>query len=198
MRPDLEIIDEWIQPNIRVLDLACGPGELLHHLINHKKISGYGLEIGADDLNTCIQKGIPVLEQNIDEGLQNFEDQSFDLVLMTHALQQFRRPDLLIDEMLRIGKECIITFPNFGHWRSRLHLALKGRMPVSEFMPYNWYDTPNIHFFTFQDFERLCQEKNIKVLRWAAVDGQLKDHWWIRSMPNLFSETAIFHISRNA
>ncbi|MCW8355438.1 MAG: methionine biosynthesis protein MetW [Marinomonas sp.] len=196
MRSDLEIIDEWVQPNIRVLDLACGPGELLHHLIKNKQVNGYGLEIGPDDLNTCIEKGIPVLEQNIDEGLQNFDDQSFDLVLMTHALQQFRRPDLLIDEMLRIGKECIITFPNFGHWRSRLHLALKGRMPVSDFLPYNWYDTPNIHFFTFQDFERLCKEKNIKVLRWAAVDGQLKDHWWIRSMPNLFSETAIFHISR--
>ncbi|BDX04337.1 hypothetical protein MACH16_30850 [Marinomonas pontica] len=196
MRSDLEIIDEWVQPNIRVLDLACGPGELLHHLIKNKQVNGYGLEIGHDDLNTCIEKGIPVLEQNIDEGLQNFDDQSFDLVLMTHALQQFRRPDLLIDEMLRIGKECIITFPNFGHWRSRLHLALKGRMPVSDFLPYNWYDTPNIHFFTFQDFERLCKEKNIKVLRWAAVDGQLKDHWWIRSMPNLFSETAIFHISR--
>ena len=196
MRSDLEMIDEWIQPNIRVLDLACGPGELLHHLIQNKKVSGYGLEIGPDDLNICIEKGIPVLEQNIDEGLQNFDDQSFDLVLMTHALQQFRRPDLLIDEMLRIGKECIITFPNFGHWRSRLHLALKGRMPVSDFLPYNWYDTPNIHFFTFQDFEHLCHEKNIKILRWAAVDGHLKDHWWIRSMPNLFSETAIFHISR--
>ncbi|ETI60913.1 methionine biosynthesis protein MetW [Marinomonas profundimaris] len=196
MRSDLEMIDEWIQPNIRVLDLACGPGELLHHLIENKKVSGYGLEIGPDDLNTCIEKGIPVLDQNIDEGLQNFDDQSFDLVLMTHALQQFRRPDLLIDEMLRIGKECIITFPNFGHWRSRLHLALKGRMPVSDFLPYNWYDTPNIHFFTFEDFERLCREKDIKILRWAAVDGHLKDHWWIRSMPNLFSETAIFHISR--
>ena len=196
MRSDLEMIDEWVQPNIRVLDLACGPGELLHHLIQNKQVNGYGLEIGPDDLNTCIEKGIPVLEQNIDEGLQNFDDQSFDLVLMTHALQQFRRPDLLIDEMLRIGKECIITFPNFGHWRSRLHLALKGRMPVSDFLPYNWYDTPNIHFFTFQDFERLCREKDIKILRWAAVDGQLKDHWWIRSMPNLFSETAIFHISR--
>ncbi|MGO3345736.1 MAG: methionine biosynthesis protein MetW [Marinomonas sp.] len=196
MRSDLEIIDEWIQPNLHVLDLACGPGELLHHLMNHKKITGYGLEIEPNDLNTCLQKGIPVLEQNIDEGLQNFEDHSFDLVLMTHALQQFRRPDLLIDEMLRIGKECIITFPNFGHWRSRLHLALKGRMPVSDFLPYNWYDTPNIHFFTFQDFERLCQEKGIKVLRWAAVDGHLKDHWWIRSMPNMFSETAIFHITR--
>jgi len=196
MRSDLEMIDEWIQPNIRVLDLACGPGELLHHLIEHKQVNGYGLEIGPEDLNTCIEKGISVLEQNIDEGLQNFEDQSFDLVLMTHALQQFRRPDLLIDEMLRIGKECIITFPNFGHWRSRLHLALKGRMPVSDFLPYNWYDTPNIHFFTFEDFERLCREKDIKILRWAAVDGHLKDHWWIRSMPNLFSETAIFHISR--
>jgi methionine biosynthesis protein MetW len=176
--------------------LACGPGELLHHLIENKQVNGYGLEIGPEDLNTCIEKGISVLEQNIDEGLQNFEDQSFDLVLMTHALQQFRRPDLLIDEMLRIGKECIITFPNFGHWRSRLHLALKGRMPVSDFLPYNWYDTPNIHFFTFQDFECLCREKDIKILRWAAVDGHLKDHWWIRSMPNLFSETAIFHISR--
>ena len=196
MRSDLEIIDEWVKPNIRVLDLACGPGELLKHLLDNKKVRGYGLEIDPDDLNTCIEKGIPVLEQNIDEGLQNFEDHSFDLVLMTHALQQFRRPDLLIDEMLRIGKECIITFPNFGHWRSRLHLALKGRMPVSEFLPYNWYDTPNIHFFTFQDFELLCREKNIKILRWAAVDGHLKDHWWIRSMPNLFSETAIFHISR--
>ncbi|MFQ3185108.1 methionine biosynthesis protein MetW [Marinomonas primoryensis] len=196
MRSDLEMIDEWIQPNIRVLDLACGPGELLHHLIENKQVNGYGLEIGPEDLNTCIEKGISVLEQNIDEGLQNFEDQSFDLVLMTHALQQFRRPDLLIDEMLRIGKECIITFPNFGHWRSRLHLALKGRMPVSDFLPYNWYDTPNIHFFTFQDFECLCREKDIKILRWAAVDGHLKDHWWIRSMPNLFSETAIFHISR--
>ncbi|GAA0825888.1 MULTISPECIES: methionine biosynthesis protein MetW [Marinomonas] len=196
MRSDLEMIDEWIQPNLRVLDLACGPGELLHHLMNNKQITGYGLEIGPEDLNTCIEKGIPVLEQNIDEGLQNFEDHSFDLVLMTHALQQFRRPDLLIDEMLRIGKECIITFPNFGHWRSRLHLALKGRMPVSDFLPYNWYDTPNIHFFTFQDFERLCNEKGIKILRWAAVDGHLRDHWWIRTMPNMFSETAIFHITR--
>lgn len=196
MRSDLEMIDEWIQPNIHVLDLACGPGELLYHLMTNKKVSGYGLEINPDDLNTCIEKGIPVLEQNLDEGLQNFEDQSFDLVVMTHALQQFRRPDLLIDEMLRIGKECIITFPNFGHWRSRLHLALKGRMPVSDFLPYNWYDTPNIHFFTFLDFEHLCHEKGIKILRWAAVDGQLKDHWWIRTMPNMFSETAIFHISR--
>ncbi|SBS24613.1 Ubiquinone/menaquinone biosynthesis C-methyltransferase UbiE [Marinomonas spartinae] len=196
MRSDLEMIDEWIQPNTRVLDLGCGPGELLQHLIGNKQVHGYGLEIDPENLNICIEKGIPVLEQNIDEGLHNFEDQSFDLVVMTHALQQFRRPDLLLDEMLRIGKECIITFPNFGHWRNRIHLGLKGRMPVSDFLPYNWYDTPNIHFCTFHDFERLCLEKSIKILRWAAVDGQLKDHWWIRTMPNIFSETAVFHVSR--
>ncbi|MEO9654268.1 methionine biosynthesis protein MetW [Marinomonas sp.] len=196
MRTDLELLNEWIQPKSRVLDLGCGPGELLEHLIGNKEVQGYGLEIDPENLNLCIEKGIPVLDQNIDEGLENFGDQSFDLVVMTHALQQFRRPDLLLDEMLRIGKECIITFPNFGHWRNRIHLGIKGHMPVSEFLPYNWYDTPNIHFCTFNDFERLCQEKGIKIMRWAAVDGHLKDHWWIRAMPNLFSETAIFHVSR--
>ncbi|MGR0278966.1 methionine biosynthesis protein MetW [Marinomonas dokdonensis] len=196
MRTDLELLNEWIQPKSRVLDLGCGPGELLEHLIGNKQVQGYGLEIDPENLNLCIEKGIPVLDQNIDEGLENFGDQSFDLVVMTHALQQFRRPDLLLDEMLRIGKECIITFPNFGHWRNRIHLGIKGHMPVSEFLPYNWYDTPNIHFCTFNDFERLCQEKGIKIMRWAAVDGHLKDHWWIRAMPNLFSETAIFHVSR--
>ena len=196
MRTDLELLNEWIQPKSRVLDLGCGPGELLEHLIGNKQVQGYGLEIDPENLNLCIEKGIPVLDQNIDEGLENFGDQSFDLVVMTHALQQFRRPDLLLDEMLRIGKECIITFPNFGHWRNRIHLGIKGHMPVSEFLPYNWYDTPNIHFCTFNDFEHLCQEKGIKIMRWAAVDGHLKDHWWIRAMPNLFSETAIFHVSR--
>lgn len=196
MRTDLELLNEWIQRESRVLDLGCGNGELLEHLIGEKQVQGYGLEIDAENINHCIEKGIPVLEQDLDKGLHNFGDQSFDLVVMTHALQQFRRPDLLLDEMLRIGKECIITFPNFGHWRNRIHLGIKGRMPVSEFLPYNWYDTPNIHFCTFLDFKRLCQEKNIKVLRWAAVDGQLRDHWWSKIMPNLFSETAIFHVSR--
>lgn len=196
MRADLDIINDWIQPNSRVLDLGCGNGELLQHLIGNKQVQGYGIEIAAENINRCIEQGIPVLEQDIDNGLNNFGDQSFDLVVMTHALQQFRRPDLLLDEMLRVGKECIITFPNFGHWRNRLHLGIKGRMPVSEFLPYNWYDTPNIHFCTFVDFKRLCQEKGITIKRWAAVDGQLRDYWWIRAMPNVMSETAIFHVSR--
>jgi len=196
MRSDLDIINDWIQEGSRVLDLGCGNGELLQHLMGKKNVKGYGIEINADDINLCIENGIPVIDQNIDDGLQNFGDQSFDLVVMTHALQQFRRPDLLLDEMLRIGKECIITFPNFGHWRNRLHLGIKGRMPVSEFLPYNWYDTPNIHFCTFVDFTRLCDEKGIHIKRWAAVDGHLRDHWWIRALPNVISETAIFHVSR--
>ncbi|RDL44812.1 methionine biosynthesis protein MetW [Marinomonas piezotolerans] len=196
MRADLELISDWIAPNSRVLDLGCGNGDLLDHLAEHKNTTGYGLEIDADNINLCIERGIPVLEQDIDAGLENFDLQSFDVVVMAHALQQFRRPDLLLDEMLRIGKEAIITFPNFGHWRNRIHLGVKGHMPVSEFLPYNWYDTPNIHFCTFSDFRDLCQQKDLKVLRWAAVDGQLRNHWWTRMMPNLFSETAIFHVSR--
>ena len=196
MRADLELISDWVAPNTRVLDLGCGNGALLSHLAEHKNVTGYGLEIDAENINICIEKGIPVLEQDIDEGLKNFDDQGFDVVIMAHALQQFRRPDLLLDEMLRIGKEAIITFPNFGHWRNRVHLGIKGHMPVSEFLPYNWYDTPNIHFCTFKDFRDLCQSKGLKVQRWAAVDGQLRDHWWTRLMPNLFSETAIFKVSR--
>lgn len=196
MRADLDIINEWIQPNSKVLDLGCGQGELLHHLINQKNVHGYGLEIDPENINSCIENGVPVLDHDIDKGLENFEDSSFDIVIMTHALQQFRRPDLLLEEMLRIGKECIITFPNFGHWRNRLHLGLKGRMPVSEFLPYHWYDTPNIHFCTFKDFKILCEEKNINIVRSAAVDSNLRDRWWITAMPNLLSETAIFHVSR--
>lgn len=196
MRTDLELISDWVAPNTRVLDLGCGNGALLSHLSEFKNVTGYGLEIDAENINACIESGIPVLEQDIDQGLQNFESESFDVVIMAHALQQFRRPDLLLDEMLRIGKEAIITFPNFGHWRNRLHLGIKGHMPVSEFLPYNWYDTPNIHFCTFSDFRDLCQAKGLKVQRWAAVDGQLRDHWWTRLMPNLFSETAIFKVSR--
>ena len=196
MRADLEIINDWIQPNSRVLDLGCGQGELLQHLIENKTVQGYGLEIDPENINTCIEKGIPVLDQDLDDGINNFENLSFDMVVMTHALQQFRRPDLLLDEMLRVGKECIITFPNFGHWRNRLHLGLTGRMPVSEFLPYNWYDTPNIHFCTFNDFEILCREKGINIVRSAAVDGKLRNHWWLNALPNLLSETAIFHVSR--
>ncbi len=195
MRIDLNEIQHWIQQGSRILDLGCGDGTLLKFLIDTKQVQGYGLEIDAAQINTCIDKGLNVIEQNLDQGLGNFADKSFDTVLMTQALQTLHFPHLVLDEMLRVGKECIVTFPNFGHWKARFYLATRGRMPVSDLLPYEWYDTPNIHFCTFDDFEVLCRERNIKVIHRQVVNeesGQtLKDF-----MPNLFGETAIYHLSK--
>ncbi len=195
MRIDLNEIQHWIAQNSRILDLGCGDGTLLKFLIDNKQVEGYGLEIDAAHINTCIDKGLNVIEQNLDRGLGNFADKSFDTVIMTQALQTLHFPHLVLDEMLRVGKECIVTFPNFGHWKARFHLATRGRMPVSDLLPYEWYNTPNIHFCTFKDFEVLCRERNIKVIHRQVVNeesGQmLKDF-----MPNLFGETAIYHLSK--
>ncbi|HTF96136.1 MAG TPA: methionine biosynthesis protein MetW [Cellvibrio sp.] len=195
MRIDLNEIQHWIKQNSRVLDLGCGDGTLLKFLIDNKQVQGYGLEIDAVHINTCIDKGLNVIEQNLDRGLGNFSDKSFDTVIMTQALQTLHFPHLVLDEMLRVGKECIVTFPNFGHWKARFYLATRGRMPVSDLLPYEWYNTPNIHFCTFKDFEVLCRERNIKVINREVVNEQsgqtLKDF-----MPNLFGETAIYHLSK--
>lgn len=195
MRIDLNEIQHWITQNSRVLDLGCGDGTLLKFLIDTKQVQGYGLEIDAAQINLCIDKGLNVIEQNLDRGLGNFADKSFDTVIMTQALQTLHFPHLVLDEMLRVGKECIVTFPNFGHWKARFYLATRGRMPVSDLLPYEWYNTPNIHFCTFKDFEVLCRERNIKVINRQVVNEQsgqtLKD-----LMPNLFGETAIYHLSK--
>lgn len=195
MRIDLNEIQHWIKQDSRILDLGCGDGTLLKFLIDTKQVQGYGLEIDSAQINICIDKGLNVIEQNLDRGLGNFADKSFDTVLMTQALQTLHFPHLVLDEMLRVGKECIVTFPNFGHWKARFYLATRGRMPVSDLLPYEWYDTPNIHFCTFDDFEVLCHERNIKVIHRQVVNEQsgqtLKDF-----MPNLFGETAIYHLSK--
>ncbi|WP_432471669.1 methionine biosynthesis protein MetW [Amphritea sp. HPY] len=196
MRADLEIIQEWIAPDSKVLDLGCGDGELLANLKQQKNITGYGLEFEHDNITACIEKGVNVIEKNIDEGLPSIKDNSFDTVIMTQALQIMHRPDQIVDEMLRIGKECIVTFPNFGHWRARGYLALRGKMPVSKFLPYTWYNTPNIHFCTFKDFENLCLERNIYIMERTVVDNQHKHHWSIRLWPNMLGEVAIYRITK--
>ncbi|MCG8670432.1 MAG: methionine biosynthesis protein MetW [Pseudomonadales bacterium] len=196
MRHDLATIQTWIRPNSSVLDLGCGDGSLLASLAKEKNVAGYGIEINEAHLIECIKKNVNVIEQDLDADLDNFKSQSFDTVVMTQALQAVRYPDKVIDDMLRIGKECVITFPNFGHWRCRLYLALKGRMPVSKILPYTWYNTPNIHLCTFRDFEALCHRKSLTILNRTVVDSNDNDNPLIRWFPNLFGETAIYHITR--
>ena len=196
LRPDLSIIQQWIRPESEILDLGCGEGELLSYLKTKKNVHGYGLEINPEKLTACIRNGVNVIEQNLDNGLSNFEDQSIDTVVMTQALQAVQRPDELLDEMLRIGKEAIVTFPNFGYWKTRFYLLLKGRMPMSDTLPYNWYDTPNIHMCTFRDFEVLCREKGIRILNKTVVDDQHREHWSIRLWPAMLGEIAVYHITR--
>ncbi len=194
-RIDLDIIFDWIKPQSRVLDLGCGDGTLLHRLQTEKGIAGYGLEIDHDYINECVSKGLSVVEQDLDmRGLDNFTDASFDTVIMTQALQTMRYPDVVVEEMLRIGRECIVTFPNFGHWKARAQLAFGGRMPVSDLLPYEWYDTPNIHFCTFKDFEILCRERGIAIKRRMVVTHSHIDDWCARLVPNLFGATAIYHL----
>ncbi|WP_425459960.1 methionine biosynthesis protein MetW [Hydrocarboniclastica marina] len=197
LRPDLDIIEEWIQPGSRVLDLGCGDGTLLDYLQREKRVAGYGLEINPGHIEACVEKGVNVIEQNLDiKGLANFRDNSFDTVVMTQALQAVRHPDMVLEEMLRLGKEGIVTFPNFAYWRLRLYLFWQGRMPMSRSLPHTWYNTPNIHLCTFRDFEALCAEKNIRILDRSVVDTEHRSHFLSRTLPNLLGQIAIYRISR--
>lgn len=197
MRIDLDRIQAYVAPNSHVLDLACGNGDLLWQLKQTKNISGIGLEYDAQNILACINKGISVIEYDLNNGLTHIADNSYDVVIMTLTLQIMKRPDLVLDEMLRIGKQCIITFPNFAHWKARWHLFFHGRMPVSDLLPYEWYDTPNIHFCTVKDFEALCANRQISILDNDVVNEKGSSHILTRRCPNLFGETAVYHLSKS-
>lgn len=196
LRADLAIISDWIAPNSRVLDLGCGDGALLAHLRRTRQVSGYGLEIDSANVVRCIENGVDVIHTNIDAGLSEFADNFFDYVIMTQTLQAVRYPDKVLTEMLRVGREGIVTFPNFGHWRVRLQLALGGHMPISRTLPNQWYDTPNIHLCTVHDFERLCDEHDIAVLHRTVVDHAHRSAPSMRLLPNLLGEIALYRIRR--
>ena len=172
MRSDLELVAKLIQPEARVLDLGCGEGDLLDNLQQEKNVIGYGLDKDAENIRTCLSRGVNVIEQDLDQGLSNFNDDAFDMVIMTETIQSVREPERLLKEMLRVGRECVVTFPNFGHWRCRMQLAAKGKMPVSSHLPHRWFDTPNIHLCTFSDFESLCADLRMHIIQRRVVNQQ--------------------------
>lgn len=196
LRVDQEIIADMVQQGDRVLDLGCGDGALLLHLQRTKQIRGYGLDLGVHDITKCLQNGVNVIEQNLDDGLLEFETNAFDTVIMAETLQATRRPDKLLAEMLRIGKTCIVTLPNFGHWRCRLQLLGSGLMPVFGHLPHQWYETPNIHLCTFRDFERLCLRCNFAILERRVVGLDYREDVLSSWLPNLFGAFGLYRLRK--
>lgn len=197
LRADLALISDWIAPNARVLDLGCGNGALLAHLAAAKNVRGYGLEINPDNVIASITAGVNVLQVDLDAGLDQFEDDSFDYVVMSSAIQEVRQPHTLIDDMLRIGRDSIVTFPNFAYWRIRFGLAWQGMMPSSRALPNSWYNTPNIHLCTVRDFEQLCATKHVEIARRHFVNHAHRANTAMRFAPNLLGEIALYQLRAN-
>jgi len=192
MRADLEIIQEWIPAGSRVLDLGCGDGALLAHLQQHKGCTGYGVELEDTNVHACVQRGVNVLQLNLDQGLTLFGDHSFDVVLQIDTLQHLRNAETMLRETARVGRTGIVAFPNFGHWPHRLSVLL-GRMPVTKRLPYQWYDTPNIRVGTFADFAALARQNQLQILDAFGLQAGQEVRVW----PNARAGTAVFKFQKN-
>lgn len=191
-RKDMELIAELVPPGSRVLDLGCGNGELLAHLRSHRGCSGYGIEIADDNVLACAQRGVDVIQLNLEDGLAIFEDRSFDVVLQLETLQHLRNTEKMLRETARVGRIGIVSFPNFAHWPNRLRVAT-GRMPVTKALPYEWYDTPNIRVGTYADFEVLARKSGLRVTdSFGLQDGRVLRRW-----PNLRASVAVFRFERD-
>ena len=171
LRGDLARIAQWVQPNSRVLDLGCGDGALLAHLQQSKNVQGVGVEISDDRFLSCVQRGVHVIQQNLEDGLAMFDDQQFDTVVLSQTLQSMHNTEHILREMARVAREGIVSFPNFGYWPHGWSI-LRGRMPVTGQMPYDWYNTPNIHLCTLKDFERLANTLEFTILERATFNDQ--------------------------
>lgn len=190
-RYDFDVIANWIAPGEKVLDLACGDGSLLQHLMSERQVQGYGVEKDVNNLAACIENGINVIQMDLEKGLAGLEDGFFDHVIMSLSLQAIHNTQGILAEMLRVGREAVVSFPNFGYWRHRQSI-LNGRMPVSESLPHQWFNTPNVRFFTIADFEALCELNGIVVRERLAFD----DGKPVTDEPNFLANVAVYRLGR--
>ncbi len=190
------LICDRIEKNSKVLDLGCGNGYLLKLLKDTKNIKGNGIEISQDKVIECLEKGLSVIQGNIDEGLKQFVDKSYDYVILNQTLQSTYNPDYVLEEMIRVGKKCIVSFPNFAYWRVRFYYFLKGNMPKSRVLPFEWYNTPNIHLLTIKDFFEFTKKRNINILEGIyTTRANVRKGIRYSRFSNFFAEEAIFFIS---
>jgi len=198
MKKEFQIITELIENNKRVLDVGCGDGTLMKHLKDNKNIDTRGLEISKNNVQLCISKSLSVIEGNAERDLQQFPDLSFDYAILSQTLQAFYNPEKVMDDLLRVANKAIVTIPNFGYWKVRLHLLLKGTMPITKNLPDEWYNTPNLHMCTIKDFYNFCSKKNIELYKSIALNGEKTSqiNKINLNIKNLYSELGIFLIQK--
>jgi len=190
-RSDYRVILEWIASGSSVLDLGCGEGELLALLVKEKGVRAQGIEINEQAIYKCVARGLSVFHDDIDHGLSEYADRSFDYIILNQTLQQVRKPDEALREALRVGHEVIVGFPNFAHYLARVQIFFRGKTPVTPSLPYEWHDTPNLHFLSISDFVEYCRKRKINIGKSAFISDKRE----MRIFPNVFAETGIFLIS---
>jgi methionine biosynthesis protein MetW len=188
-----QIIMDWIKQGASVLDLGCGDGELLANLIEEKQVRAQGIELSEEAIHRCVARGLNVLQEDIDTGLSEYADKSFDYVVLNQTFQQVKKPDFVLKEALRVGGKTIVGFPNFVHISARFQLFFNGKVPVTPSLPYEWYDTPNMHFLSIADFKEYCKKRKIQIENSAFITRNKK----VRLLPNLFGEIGLFLLSKN-
>ena len=187
-----EIISEWISSGASVLDLGCGDGELLALLIKEKQVRAQGIELSESAIHRCVAAGLSVFQEDIDTGLSEYADKSFDYVILNQTFQQVKKPDFVLKEALRVGKHIIVGFPNFVYYKSRFQIFFRGKVPVTASLPYEWYDTPNLHFLSIADFTQYCRKQDIKIENAVFVAKNRR----VKFLPNLLAETGLFLLSK--
>jgi methionine biosynthesis protein MetW len=191
-RADHRIISSWISNGTSVLDLGCGDGELLSLLVKDKQVRAQGIEISDQAINRCVAAGLSVFQEDIDTGLAEYAEKSFNYVILNQTFQQVKKPDFVLNEALRVGEHVIVGFPNFCYITDRFQIFLKGRVPMTPSLPYEWYNTPNLHFFSIADFKQYCQERKIRI----ELAFCIRKNKRVRFLPNLFGETGLFLLKK--